>query len=201
MTSERTFRQQEIVSAARKIITTKGIKSLTVREIADELNITDGALYRHFSSKNEIISLLIDDIEETLLAVIKEAAFKEDDPLQKLECVFLSHLSYVEQRKGTSFIVINEVLSIKDKGLQRKMFGLLNRYLKTVKVILGEGIRAGKFRQDLHLDSASIAFFGMIQSLVTLWGLSGYRLPLSKDRLSGMFMVYRNGIINGKPLK
>ncbi|MBK6840110.1 MAG: TetR family transcriptional regulator [Bacteroidetes bacterium] len=37
----------------------------TVREIANHLELTDGALYRHFSGKKEIISLLIDDIEES----------------------------------------------------------------------------------------------------------------------------------------
>ena len=84
----RTPRQQEIVDAARKIITSRGIKSLTTRERARELKITDGALYRHFKSKDEIISLLIDDIEDTLLSAIQEAANMNADPIKKLESIF-----------------------------------------------------------------------------------------------------------------
>ena len=61
-----TVRQREIIIAAREVIFSKGIEKLTVREIAKELKITNGALYRHFKSKNEIMSLLIDDIEENL---------------------------------------------------------------------------------------------------------------------------------------
>lgn len=188
-------RQQEIVDAARKIISCRGVENLTVREIANELKITDGALYRHFRSKKEIISLLIDNIEETLLSAIEEAAKKSKDPLQKLADIFLSHLSYAEQRKGITFIIINETLSLKDKSLQRKMFRVIDKYLKTIKAILIEGVALGKLRKELDVISASIAFFGMVQSMVTLWALSGFRYALRKDRLEGRLNIYKKGIV------
>lgn len=193
-TPDRTLRQQEIVNSARKIVSTKGIENLTIRQIAEDLKITDGALYRHFKSKKEIISLLIDNIEETLLSTIGEAAKKSDDPLQKLADIFLSHLSYSEQRKGLSFIIIHETLSINDKSLRRKMFGVINKYLKTIKAILSKGIEAGKIRQDLNLTSASISFFNMVQSMVTLWALSGFRYTLRKRRLDEMLDIYKRGV-------
>jgi AcrR family transcriptional regulator len=188
----KTLRQQEIIEAARTIIFNKGIESLTVREIADELKITDGALYRHFKSKDEILSLLIEDIEETLLATISEAAKKSDDPLAKMENIFLSHLHYAEKRKGVTFIVMT---SLKDKKLQKKMFGVINKYLKVIKKTLKQGVEQGKFRLDINLDSASIAFLGMIQGMVTIWGLSRYRYALKKDRITGMFTTYKRGIM------
>ena len=190
-----TIRQQEIVNSARRIIISAGMERLTVREIAADLKITDGALYRHFKSKKEILNLLIDDIEKTLLATINEAAQKSDDPLQKLEDIFLSHLSYVEQRKGVSFIVINKTLSLKDKSLQRRMFGVVNKYLKTIKSILKEGIARREIRSDIDIESSSIVFFGMVQSIVTVWGLSGYKYSLRKERLDQMFKLYKRGIV------
>ncbi len=189
-------RQQEIVSAAREIISSKGIENLTVREIANELKVTDGALYRHFRSKEEIISLLIDNIEITLLAVIDEAVKKLNDPMQKLEKIFLSHLSYAEQRKGATFILINETLGFKDKSLQRKTFGIINKYLKKIKAILVEGIDLGIFRKDLDVTSASIVFFGMVQSVVTLWALSGFKYSLRKDSIGKSFSIYTKGIVD-----
>lgn len=192
---EKTVRQQEIVDAARKIISSRGIENLTVREIANALKITNGALYRHFRSKKEIISLLIEEIEKTLLFTIEEAANVSEDPLQKLENIFLSHLSYVEQRKGLSFIIINEALSINDKSLRSKMLTVINRYLKMIKAILSKGIKVGKVRKDLDLTSASIAFFGMVQSIVTLWALSGFKYSLRKNRLEERLNIYKRGIV------
>jgi AcrR family transcriptional regulator len=188
-------RQQEIVDAARKIISCRGAENLTVREIANELKITDGALYRHFKSKKEIVSLLIDNIEKTLLATIEEAAKKSNEPLRKLSDIFISHLSYAEQRKGITFIIINETLSLKDKSLQRKMFGVIDKYLKTIKSILTEGIALGKFRKELDVTSASIAFFGMVQSMVTLWALSGFKYSLRKDRIDELLSIYMKGVV------
>lgn len=187
-----TVRQREIITAAREVIFSKGIEKLTVREIAKELKITNAALYRHFKSKNAIISLLIDDIEESLLSAIKEAANKFNDPLLKLESIFLSHLSYSEQMKGTSFTVINQVSGLKDKDLKRKMFGILNEYLKTIKEIVIQGMESGIFRKDIDPTSASIIFFGTIQSTVTLWCLSGYKLSLSKSKFIQMLDIYKS---------
>ncbi len=196
MIKQVTVRQQEIVNSARRIIIAEGMEKLTVREIAADLKVTDGSLYRHFKSKKEILSLLIDDIENTLLSTINEAARKSKDPIQKLENIFLSHLSYAEQRKGVSFIVINKTLSSKDKSLQRKMYGVINEYLRTIKSILKEGVSSGRFRSTVNTDSSSIVFFGMVQSMVTIWGLSDYEYSLNKDRLAQIFDVYKRGILS-----
>lgn len=190
-----TDKQKRIVSCARGIIVAKGMERLTTREIAKELKITDGALYRHFKGKRDILDLLVDDIEETLMSVLMEAASSAKDPLKKLENIFKTHLSYAEQRKGISFIIISQILSSRDKKLQRKMFGVVNKYLKTIKAILKEGISKGQFRRDINLTSASLIFFGMVQSAVTHWGLSGFRLQLKKGRLEETFSLYREGII------
>ena len=190
-----TPRQQEIVNAARKIIASKGIKSLTVRRIAKELKITDGALYRHFDTKNGIIRLLIRDIKNTLLNNIHQAAGKSNDPLQKLKNIFLSHLSYAEQRKGLTFIIINETLSMKDKKLQKEMFGVVCKYLKTIEEILSEGVSSGKFRKNIDAASASLAFFGMVQATVTIWSLSGFGSFLMPSRLNELFFVYKKGVL------
>ena len=192
MAKKITIRQQEIIKGARAVIFSKGIERLTTREIAKELKVTNGALYRHFKSKNEIIDLLIDDIEVTLLSTIQEAADRNTDPWQKLESIFFSHLSYAEQLKGTSFIVINQVSGLKDKYLKRKMFGVLNEYLKTIKNIVIQGMKLGIFRKDINPTSASIVFLGTIQSMVTLWCLSGYKLSLRKSQLVELSNIYKN---------
>lgn len=190
-----TIRQQEIVESVRKIICSRGIKNLTIHEIAKRLEVTDGALYRHFRSKAEIISQLIDEIEETLLVTIKEAIDKSADPIQKLENIFLFHLSYSQQRKGITFKIINETLNIENKSLQRKMFGVINKYLKTIEAILLEGVKLGKLRKDLDCASASIVFFGIVQSMVTHWALGGFRSPLEKNHLDEMLNIYKNGVL------
>lgn len=189
-----TDKQKEIVESVRRIISAKGIESLTIHQIAKDLGVTDGALYRHFKSKNEIIGLLIEDIERTLLDTIKTAAGKINNPINKLENILSSHLSYAEQRKGMSFIVINETLNLQDRNLKRRMLKVIHAYLKEIKAILIDGAGAGKIRKEIDFVSASIAFFGMVQSMVTLWALSGFRYSLKKRYLK-LFDIYKKGVI------
>lgn len=189
-----TDKQIQIVESARSIISSKGIEKLTIHEIAKDLGVTDGALYRHFKSKKEIISLLIEDIERTLLNTVRDAASKTSNPVNKLENILASHLSYAEQRKGVSFIVINETLNLQDKILKRKMLKVIHKYLKEIKSILLEGVEAEKIRKDVDFVSASIAFFGMVQSMVTLWVLSNFRYSLKKHYLK-LFDIYKEGLM------
>jgi AcrR family transcriptional regulator len=192
MSRHRTVRQQEIIESARRIISTKGIENLSTRIIAKDLGVTNAALYKHFKNKEKILSLLIDDIEDVLLATIQKAADASSDPLQKLENIFLSHFEYSEKMKGTSFTVINSVASIKSRALRSKMAVVLNKYLETIKKIIQEGIKSGVFQDDLDPYYASIVFFGSIQTIVTLWGLDGYKPALRTSRFSGALGIYKS---------
>lgn len=189
-----TERQQEIVDAARKIISSSGIEGLTVREIAHELKITDGALYRHFKSKKEIIILLIDDIERTLLATIASAAQKGADPLSRLQAVLFSHISYAEQRKGLTFLLINEAVGLKDARIRKRMHAVIEQYLMKIRQILQAGVDENVLRKDMDVALAGLAFFGLVQSLVTFWALSGYDFSITRNRMEKLFDIYKEGI-------
>ena len=52
------YRQSQIIEAARKIITTKGIQKLTVGNIAKEIGLSGPALYRHVRNNQEVMRLV-----------------------------------------------------------------------------------------------------------------------------------------------
>ena len=58
MTKDISVRQQEIIEASGKILMDKGIKGLTTKNLALEMNFSESAIYRHFSNKEDIIILL-----------------------------------------------------------------------------------------------------------------------------------------------
>ena len=192
--SKITHRQQAIVDAAKRIIISEGFENLTIRAMAKELDVTDGALYRHFKSKHEIISLLIDDIENSLLSVIEIPARFSGHPVEKLRKIFLAHLSNAEQRKGMTLIVINESFAVKDKRIKKKMLKVMASYQETLKQVLREGIKEKRIRNDVDVDAAGIAFFGMVQAAVTFWALSDFSYHLKNQTLNRMFDQYVRGL-------
>jgi AcrR family transcriptional regulator len=51
--------RSEIVSAAARVFRTKGYHAATVRDIAHEVGILKGSLYHHFTSKEELLYLVV----------------------------------------------------------------------------------------------------------------------------------------------
>ena len=186
-------RQHQIVEVARKIAATKGMEELTVREIARGVGISEGDIYRHFKSKKDILLLLMDDIENTLLETVEEAASGQASPLDKLRNVLMAHLSYIEQRNGVSFIVIAEALRLRDSDLRRRILEVVERYLAHIKDILTQGIEKEEIRADIDLDTAATMFFAIVQTTVTLWSASDHAFSLT-ERYPLLWQSYMRNI-------
>jgi AcrR family transcriptional regulator len=174
-------RQKEIVSAARKIIVKYGSEHVTVRRMAKEIGITEGAVYRHFKSKRDILLFLVDDIEETLIGDIDNNFPGGIGSINILEKIIMDHMSAIEQRKGVTFQVIAEIISLGDKKLNSKVYGVITRYIDRIKTIFTEGVIAGQISSDVDIDAAAKLFFGMTQGLVNIWALSQYSFNLEKE--------------------
>ena len=88
-------RQQQITEAALHVIGQKGISGATTAEIAAATGISEGNLYRHFRSKEEIIKAIIDKIGTDLSSILTSTT-EIDDPVKKRELIFKRHISYIE---------------------------------------------------------------------------------------------------------
>ncbi|MBI3893947.1 MAG: TetR/AcrR family transcriptional regulator, partial [Candidatus Wallbacteria bacterium] len=51
-------RRDDILLSARRLVSDLGVKGMTVRELAREVGVTEGALYRHFPSKEALVEEL-----------------------------------------------------------------------------------------------------------------------------------------------
>jgi AcrR family transcriptional regulator len=167
------LRRKQIVRTLRKIIIRYGSENLTVKKLAEEIGFSGGALYRHFKSKREVLLFLVDDIEENLIGDLEDT-YPIKNPLGFLRKISRDLLSSIEQRKGVTFLVIAEIISLGDKGLNEQISVVLNSFLGHIKQIILEGIKVGQIREDVDVDMAAITFFGMLQGLVTIWSLSGF---------------------------
>ena len=58
--SEENNTREKIILAAEELITSKGVNSFSLRDIANYLDISTGSLYYHFKAKDDIISAIID---------------------------------------------------------------------------------------------------------------------------------------------
>ena len=196
MTRQKTLvRQHQIMEAARNLIAAKGMDGVTMDAIAEEVGLTEGAIYRHFTSKHQILSLLVDDIESNLLDTVRNAQTNGASAVDSLEHILEAHLSDVEGRRAVSFIVIAEAMGFDGTRLSQRVALMFTHYLELIQAVLDRGIIEGSVRPDINANAAATTFFGLIESTATLWALNGYSGQLAEFR-SQMWDIYKRGIVS-----
>ncbi len=186
------LRRKQIIDALRKLIIEYGSENVTVRRIAREIGVSQGAIYRHFKSKHEILDFLIDYIEENLIGDI-EKNDTQTHTQEILESILKNHISAIEQRKGVSFLVVAEIISLGDKRLNRKIYDVLNNYIDHIQNIISRGIQSKELKTGIDPRMAATTFFGIIQGLVSLWALSNYTFTL-EEKYPGLWNFFRQSI-------
>jgi AcrR family transcriptional regulator len=186
-------RKKQIMNATRKLIVRSGSEHVTVRNMAKEVGISEAAIYRHFKSKTEILSFLADSVADGLLHDIDMAGNVGFTSLDIIDEILRKHLSKIKQKRGLSFLVLAEIVSFGDKSLNKKVSGNIQIYVDRLKLLLSDGVRAGLIGQDVDLEAAALLLFGMIQGLVNIWALSGYKFDLA-EKYSELWKVYKRSL-------
>jgi AcrR family transcriptional regulator len=65
-TTRANSKRKDMVAAALRLFAERGIKATTIRDIAHEAGVTEGALYRHFESKEQLAQSLFAECAEIL---------------------------------------------------------------------------------------------------------------------------------------
>ena len=188
------FRQQQIIEAAAKLIFKYGSEHLTTKRIAAEVGISEAAIYRHFKSKKSILSFLLKHIEEVLLKDISaEKAGTEPVTLDIIEKIIGNHFSAIDLRKGISFQVIAEIISLGDRKLNKQASQSINKYISRLKELLTDGVRDGAVRNDIDLEASATLLFALIQGLVNIWSLSEGSFKLT-ERYASLWQIYSDAV-------
>jgi len=187
-------RQQQIIDAAGRLIFKYGSEHLTVKRIAKEVGISEAAIYRHFKSKKSILSFLLRHIEEVLLRDISpETAGTDPITLDTIERIIRNHFSAIGMRKGISFQVIAEIISLGDRKLNKQASETINKYISRLKELLTEGVRESVVYKDIDLEASATLLFTLIQGLVNIWSLNESSFNLI-EKYTSLWQIYRKAI-------
>ncbi|MBN2098526.1 MAG: TetR/AcrR family transcriptional regulator [Dehalococcoidia bacterium] len=187
------IRRAEIADAAGSVMVRRGSEHITIKEIAREISLSEGAIYRHFRNKRDILSLMVEHAEDSLLNDIDRSFKPGRTPLQILETALQKHVSSIRQRQGVSFQVIAEVVSLGDKKLNEQASEALDAYTSRIRGLLSSGIKAGEVRKEVDPKAAALLVASMIQGLVNSWFLSNRDFNL-EERYEVLWDILRKAL-------
>lgn len=188
-------RQEEIIRVAVELAADKGVDSVTTQDMADAMKLTQGSIFRHFSSKDDIWYAVMQWIRERLMKVLDKAASGASDPLDAIERMFHAHIAFISKHPAIPRLLFSELLHKKNSKLQRLIQEIVSGYEAKIAGLLESAKSQSLVSADLDSKSAAVLYIGMIQGLVIQASIFGGQRSLTQEAQKA-FPIYLHGIKN-----
>jgi AcrR family transcriptional regulator len=156
-------RRIELTDAALHIIATKGIAALSTRQLAAQVGLSTGAIFRHFASLDELLDAVVARVEAVLEATYPPATVP---PVERLERFIEARSTAVGHQLGILRLVLSDqfLLALPDSGSAR-LAACVQKTRAFVVECLRAGQDAGELRGDLPAETLAPIVMGTVQML------------------------------------
>lgn len=185
-------RRAVIVETTVALAAEQNPRDITTAAIARRMNLTQGALFRHFASKDAIYQAVMEWVLDRLLARVDGAIGGAGTSLAALEAVFDAHLEFVTAHPGVPRLLFGELQRPEDTAAKRVARTLLQRYGARLVEVIEAGRARGEIAPDVDAAGAATLFLGAIQGLVIQSLLGGGAPPHAAAH--GPFAILRRGL-------
>lgn len=156
--------RQNIINAAADLILEEGLDATRISKIAKRAGLTDGAIYRHFDSKDDLLTEVYLDIareiEDHAERFSQQKGSAEDRFVGFLEALFGSFLAHPER------LVLLETLNRAASVNKENKVSTLEQTLSLLTALLDEAKAGQLIRKDIRNDIAIPAIYGALSQLV-----------------------------------
>lgn len=144
---------KSIEDTAIRLFASKGIKTITIKDIAKEAGCSEGALYRHYIGKDEMACVLYSREVEKFGDRLKALLNKKGPFSKRLKSAVELFYSFFDEDPLTfTFILLSEY----NFPLKRKVAPGVNPY-NIVFEFIKDGVENGEFRiRDRELGAAMV---------------------------------------------
>jgi AcrR family transcriptional regulator len=169
----------------------RGLKTTTVRDIADAAGILSGSLYHHFDSKESMVDEILRSFLDELFGEYEAIVAQQLPPRERFEAIVVASFQALDRNHAAVAIYQNEARLLADQP----RFGYIRERLAEFKTmwhdLLREGVRDGSFTPDLDIDLA-YRFFRE-----TVWvGVRWYR-PGGSTAIGDVAQQYLRIVLDG----
>lgn len=175
-----TKRQNEIITIAMKLVAEGGIQKLTVNNIAQEIGITEPAIYRHFDSKIDILLGIMDKFDNDLKRLFENLQKNTESNLEKIKKFYEFHLNNFNQKPYMASVLFAEDIFRDDKRLSNRVYKIMQKNQKNILHVIKDASAKGELREDIEPPQIMLLIMGPLRLLVKKWQLSDYNFDLVK---------------------
>jgi AcrR family transcriptional regulator len=157
-----------ILEAAVRVFASQGFHTCRVSDIADDAGVAYGLVYHYFSSKEEILDTLFLERWDVMLEAISEVDASSRSPREKLQAIagFIVE-SYRHDPELMKVIIVEVTRAANTFG--RTHLAKIREAYSQIAGIVARAQAAGVFREQISPEFAALAFYGLIEQVLTGW--------------------------------
>ena len=182
-------RKKEIIDATLSLINEQGMQELTMKRIATAVGVSEPALYKHFPSKFDILSAVVDAMELSRAQTLKAAGTAGEHAEGVLTAFFENHAREFIRRPAMTTILFSEDLFQHDASLLIRVTRIISETQRKIQGEIDKEKKNGAFRSDIDTETASLMLLGGFRLLVSKWRLERYSFDLAARTSSFMRSV------------
>jgi AcrR family transcriptional regulator len=161
-------RREAILQAAVRVFARRGFHACRVSDIAEEAGVGYGLVYHYFASKDEVLDTLFLERWNVMLEAIKTADAEPVGAREKLTAIASFILESYRHDPELMKVIIVEVTRAANSFGQRHLAHIREAY-GLIGQIVEQAQRDGSFRAEIDAQFAAMAFYGVIEQVLTAW--------------------------------
>lgn len=189
-----TERREEIIQAAIALVGKGGIQLLTTKNLAKSVNVSEPALYRHFSDKVDVLREVLGYLRERIMDRLREIASSDGLPQTKLENLIRRQFLSFSRRPEIIVVLLSEGLYQNNEELSAIVFSIMQESSVFYTMVIAEGQQSGAFRKDLPAERLAFVVMANLRFCAIQWHLSGRTYDLvekGEEVLSSVFSLIK----------
>lgn len=174
-------RQIEIIAAAGKILSTSGISGLTIKNLAKEMQFSESAIYRHFTSKEEIIVAMLEYLAHDMDMRYMQVTNSDHDALQKFKMIFENQFSFFEKNPYFVVAVFSDGLMDESAKINETILKLMSVKMKHLMPIISEGQHKNIFTNAITSEELIHIVMGTFRLLMFKWRVANFQFDIIRN--------------------
>ena len=126
-------RRLEILKALARMLEQPKWERITTAALAEKLDVSEAALYRHFASKAQMYEGLIEFIESSVFSLANKITADESDGRKQADKLLEMLLAFAEKNPGMVRVMTGDALVGEHDRLQARMNQFFDRFEATLK--------------------------------------------------------------------
>ena len=181
MTATISDRQFEIIEAAGKILTESGVSGLTIKNLAKEMKFSESAIYRHFTSKEEIIIALLEYLAKSMDERYENAISEEQTPEEKFVTMFQNQFSFFKKNPHFVAAVFSDGLMEESKRINETILKIMGVKIKHLQPIILEGQQMNVYTNTIPSEELIHIVMGTFRLQMYKWRISNFEFDILKN--------------------